>query len=176
MNISMKKFPASSTFIMVFSSLCAQSLGNTSVASNTQAAPTASVPTQQVSGNGSIASVELPPDPTQTPTQNTPTQTLALASHPKGQYIIGTYTGSTEDVYYGGNVQVAVTVSGGKVADVQFLQYTSDRSASRYINIHAMPILRSQAIQAQSTQINGVSGASDTSTVFQQSLASEELA
>lgn len=86
-----------------------------------------------------------------------------------GQYKNGTYTGSVADAFYG-NVQVQVTISGGKITDVQFLQYPSDRSTSVYINSQAMPLLKQEAIQAQSANVAGVSGASATSAAFIQSL------
>lgn len=104
--------------------------------------------------------------PTPTPTQ---AQAPAPAPKPRGQYVDGTYTGSTADAYYG-YVQVQATVQGGKLTDVTFLQYPSDRRTSQYINSRAMPILKQEAIQAQSANVSGVSGASDTSAAFVQSL------
>lgn len=89
----------------------------------------------------------------------------------QGRYKNGTYTGATADAFYG-NVQVRVTVSNGQIADVQFLQYPQDRSTSQYINSQATPVLRSEAIQAQSAQVDIVSGATATSQAFQQSLTS----
>lgn len=90
---------------------------------------------------------------------------------PKGQYADGTYTGSVANAYYG-NVQVQAIISGGKIANVKFLQYPYTHSTSVYINQQAMPYLTQEAIQAQSAQINGVSGATFTSEAFVQSLAS----
>jgi len=88
-----------------------------------------------------------------------------------GLYTDGSYTGDAADAYYG-TVQVKAVVQGGKIADVQFLQYPSDRSTSRYINSQAMPLLTQEAITAQSAQVDGVSGATFTSGAFKQSLAS----
>lgn len=68
-------------------------------------------------------------------------------------------------------VQVQATVAGGKLADVTFLQYPSDRSTSRYINGQAMGYLKEEALQAQSANVDIISGATDTSLAFQQSLA-----
>jgi uncharacterized protein with FMN-binding domain len=101
------------------------------------------------------------------PPQPTPTPPPA----PKGQYTDGQYTGSVADAYYG-NIQVEVTISGGKLTDVSFLQYPSDRSYSRYVNGQAMPYLKAEAIAAQSANVDIVSGATDSSQAFQQSLAS----
>jgi len=174
----MKKFLASSVFLLVFAAYAVyQNFGN---AATTYTAQTNTpVPSQQTADSGAVA--EVIPSPSQTPVQTapvpvttptpTPAPTPVPVQAPQGQYVNGTYTGDAANAYYG-NVQVQVTVSGGKIADVQFLQYPSDRSTSRYINSQAMPILTSEAIQAQSAQVNGVSGASDTSAAFQQSLSS----
>lgn len=109
------------------------------------------------------------------PPQATPTTTPASGStNPtaqQGQYRNGTYTGSVADAFYG-NVQVQAVISGGRITDVIFLQYPNDRSTSIAINTQAMPYLKQEAIQAQSAQVDIVSGASDTSQAFQQSLTS----
>jgi uncharacterized protein with FMN-binding domain len=55
---------------------------------------------------------------------------------------------------------------------VQFLQYPSDRRTSQRINSIAMPYLRQEAIQAQSAQVDIISGATLTSEGFQASLQS----
>lgn len=104
-----------------------------------------------------------------TPTPPAPTPT-PVAQTPAGQYTNGSYTGSTADAYYG-TVQVQVIIKNGQLADVQFLQYPNDRSNSRYINSQAMPLLTQEALQAQSANVSGVSGATFTSQAFQQSLA-----
>ena len=88
-----------------------------------------------------------------------------------GSYADGTYTGSVADAYYG-KVQVQATVTRGKLADVQFLQYPSSQSTSRSIDGRAMPILASEAIAAQSSSVDIVSGATFISQAFQQSLHS----
>lgn len=86
-------------------------------------------------------------------------------------YKDGTYTGSAADAYYG-NIQVQVTIAQGKITDVAFLQYPNDNNTSRFINQQAMPLLKNEAIQAQSATVDIVSGASDSSQAFQQSLSS----
>lgn len=85
-------------------------------------------------------------------------------------YKNGTFVGSVADAFYG-NVQVQVVIQGGKITDVQFLQYPNDRQTSIAINSQAMPYLRAEAIQAQSANVAGVSGATATSQAFIQSLA-----
>ncbi len=86
-------------------------------------------------------------------------------------YKDGTYTGIVADAFYG-NVQVQATISGSKITDVQFLQYPHDALRSQAINTLAMPNLRQEAITAQIAQVDVVSGATDTSSAFVQSLQS----
>lgn len=86
-------------------------------------------------------------------------------------YKDGQYTGTSADAYYG-NIQVKTIVQNGKITDVQFLDYPQDRQTSRMINQDAMPVLKQEAITAQSANVQIVSGATDTSQAFQQSLNS----
>lgn len=97
--------------------------------------------------------------------------TTSPTAQPVGKYKNGTYTGSVADAFYG-NIQVQAVISGGKIIDVIFLQYPNDRSTSIEINSQAMPILKQEAISAQSAQVSGVSGATATSDAFIQSLSS----
>ena len=99
-----------------------------------------------------------------------PTPVPVPVVKPSGQYVDGTYTGDSEGAYYG-DVQVEAVVQGGKLSAVNFLQYPSDRRTSQSINNRAMAVLKTEAIQAQSSNVSIVSGATDTSAAFQQSLA-----
>jgi len=102
---------------------------------------------------------------------STGTSSGSTGSTATGKYVDGSYTGSAADAFYG-YVQVKAVVSGGKLTAVQILQYPNDRSTSRYINSQALPYLQQEAVAAQSASINTVSGASDTSQAFRESLAS----
>lgn len=96
------------------------------------------------------------------------------AQNQKGRYRKyrdGVYTGSEVDAYYG-IVQVQVTIKEGRLTDISFLQYPNDRRTSQYINSKAMPLLRQEAIQVQSANVSGVTGASATSAAFRESLKS----
>jgi uncharacterized protein with FMN-binding domain len=106
--------------------------------------------------------VTASPQATVTPT---PTSTPTAA----GQYKNGTYTGLVADAFYG-NIQVRATIAGGKLTGVDFLQYPNDRGESISINTRAIPVLRQEAIQAQSGSVRIVSGATDSSLAFRQSL------
>jgi len=84
-------------------------------------------------------------------------------------YKNGTYTGKSADAFYG-FIQVKATISGGKLTNIEFLDYPQDQPNSVTINQQAMPVLKSQAIQVQSAQVDGVSGATDTNHAFTESL------
>ena len=71
-----------------------------------------------------------------------------------------------------GDVQVRVTLSGGRILDVQALQLPFDRPRSADISDGAEPLLRREALQAQSADINTISGATYTSQSYRQSLQS----
>lgn len=89
----------------------------------------------------------------------------------KNLYKDGAYLGAVADAFYG-NIQVKAIISDGKITDVQFLQYPNDRRTSIMINTQAMPSLRSEAIQSQNAQVDIVSGATQTSKAFRDSLQS----
>ncbi|WP_329048865.1 FMN-binding protein [Amycolatopsis sp. NBC_01488] len=83
----------------------------------------------------------------------------------------GTFTGDAADTRYG-PVQVQITVSGGKITDAQAVQYPQESGRDVRINSSAVPELNQEALQAQSAQIDTVSGATYTSEGYQQSLQS----
>jgi len=91
------------------------------------------------------------------------------ATSNQGLYKDGVYTGPQVDAYYG-LVEVQATVKNGKISDVQFLKYPNDRRTSVRINNIAMPWLQQEAIQAQSANVNIISGATFTSEGFAMSL------
>ncbi len=88
----------------------------------------------------------------------------------QGQYKDGSYTSPVTNAYFG-NLQIQVAVNGGKISDVAFLQYPNDNPNSINVNTQAMPYLKAEAIQAQSANVNIISGATQTSQAFQQALA-----
>ena len=111
----------------------------------------------------------IPPKPV-SPSANTVTPAATSNPISSGKYRDGTYTGSEADAYYG-KIQVAATIQNGKISDVKFLQYPNDRANSLKVNGRAMPLLKSEAIAAQSAKVDGVSGATFTSGAFMLSLA-----
>jgi uncharacterized protein with FMN-binding domain len=97
------------------------------------------------------------------------TATSAATSTPSSGYKDGTYTGPVLDVNWG-YVQVQATIQSGQISNVQFLQFPSDRRTSQRINSIANPELEQEAIQAQSANVDIITGATLTSEGFQQSL------
>jgi uncharacterized protein with FMN-binding domain len=69
-----------------------------------------------------------------------------------------------------GPVQVQVSISGGRVTDVQALTYPSGNGHDTAINGYALPQLRQEVLAAQSAQIDAVSGATVTSDGYRESL------
>ena len=117
-------------------------------------APSTSAPS--TSGRSSTATSTAPP---------TPGRSSSSASAPR------TIAGQAIQTQYG-IVQVQVVVSGPKIQNVSFLQLTADDPRSAAINGQAGPILLQQTLSAQSSQIDGVSGATYTSQGYLQSLQS----
>jgi uncharacterized protein with FMN-binding domain len=69
-----------------------------------------------------------------------------------------------------GPVQVQITVVDGKLSDVAAVQLPTGDRRSASISSRAEPTLRSEALTAQSAAIDGVSGATYTSTAYARSL------
>ncbi|MFJ4850740.1 MULTISPECIES: FMN-binding protein [unclassified Streptomyces] len=83
----------------------------------------------------------------------------------------GTFTGAPIDTRYG-TVQVAATLTGGKITAVRVLQAPDENGRDQQIAFYALPRLTQEALGAQSAHIDAVSGASYTSQGYIQSLQS----
>jgi uncharacterized protein with FMN-binding domain len=105
------------------------------------------------------------------PSGGTTSTTTPASTTPATSTKTRTITGSAVDNEYG-TVQVQVTLQGTKITDIVALQMPSSHQRSIEISSAAEPILRQEALQAQSAQINIVSGASFTSQSYAQSLQS----
>lgn len=181
----MKKITLTAWFLLLFGFYVAYERMSPSQAIVLPPTPSgqSTAPVATTSGVGAAAGSPTPtptPSPTPTPAPvKTPAKKPTPAPNPTptpapkqaGQYKDGSYTGPVADAYYG-NVQVQAIVQGGKLADVKFLDYPQTHQTSVYINQQAMPYLTQEAIQAQSANVNIVSGATFTSQAFIQSLAS----
>ena len=69
-----------------------------------------------------------------------------------------------------GPVQVSVTVEAGQITDIAAMQLPSGDRRSAQISSRSEPTLRSEALTAQSANIDGVSGATYTSEAYARSL------
>ena len=83
----------------------------------------------------------------------------------------GTYTGDPVATRYG-DVQVQITVAGGKITAAEAIQYPNGDRHDQQINAYAIPILNAEAVDAQSASIDAVSGATVTSDGYISSLQS----
>ena len=83
----------------------------------------------------------------------------------------GTYTGGSADTRWG-PVQVRITVKSGKITSAQAVVYPQENARDQEINSFAVPQLNSEVVQAQSGNIDAVSGATVTSDGYIQSLQS----
>jgi len=102
-------------------------------------------------------SPSAPPPPSPTPSTSTT--------------VNGTFTGADAANFFG-DVIVRVVISNGHITDVQAVKLPTDRAYSAYVSQVAGPLLRTEALQAQSANINVISGATYTSQSYAQSLES----
>ena len=132
------------------------------------------------SGTGKTPSSPLPatePPATEAPATEAPATeppatevppTLAPVTEPLAEQVI---PGQVVRTPYG-LVQVEVTVGPSGIVDVQALQLPYDRSYSARISRIVEPMLRDEALQAQSANVDLISGATYTSTGYAMSLQS----
>jgi uncharacterized protein with FMN-binding domain len=99
------------------------------------------------------------------------TPVAALSHSTTAPSTTGTVTGDTVQTRWG-PVQVRVTLEDGKLTEVTAVTYPTDNPRDQEINSYALPRLRSEALQAQSADIDTVSGATYTSEGYRQSLQS----
>ena len=107
------------------------------------------------------------PQPTPTATNTPPAVVPPVAGGLKD----GTYLGDETSSMYG-KAKVQVVIASGKIVDVQYVEYPNDRPATTAKSQTSMPIVKQEVIQAQSANVNTVSGATQTSASFIQSIAS----
>ncbi len=82
-----------------------------------------------------------------------------------------TYSGDAVSTRFG-DVQVEITVDNGRITDSRVLQVPWNDHKDQEINSRAVPILNSEAVEAQSADIDMVSGATYTSQGYLASLQS----
>jgi uncharacterized protein with FMN-binding domain len=183
----LKKIVLSLSVVVLFALYSFQQKTQSSVdSSSVDSAYVATVPPTGTAGRSAVTpaatrTATSAPPPSTVPAQTATTKPLVptktatseptATSQSQGQYADGTYTGSVADANWG-NVEVKVVITNGQISDVQFLQYPNHRNRSREINDQAMPMLTQEAIQSQQADVDVISGATDTSYAFVQSLSS----
>jgi uncharacterized protein with FMN-binding domain len=180
----MKKFFVSTSFIAIFIiSIIYQRVTSINVdpnATNFSAIPNnTNTPSLAVSKASKIitrvntnSSANVKNSPAKTSSASAPvSSSISTPVASQGKYKNGTYTGTMADASYG-TVQVAAVIVSGKLSDINFLSYPSDRQHSAQLSSYALPILRQEAIAAQGASVDTISGASYTSAAFKESLRS----
>ena len=105
-------------------------------------------------------------------------QSSAVAPVPSGSDATsGTASSGTSSTVTGdeastrwGPVQVELTVANGTITDVSVVQYPNGNGKDQQINSYALPVLVSETMDAQSADIDMVSGATVTSEGYVESL------
>jgi uncharacterized protein with FMN-binding domain len=108
---------------------------------------------------------------TQEPTDDSASSGDTSSGGGSGDTAATTYDGDAYGTRYG-DVQVQITVESGKITDVTVLQVPWNDRHDQMINSQAVPIYNQEAIEAQSADIDVVSGATVTWEGYTQSLQS----
>jgi uncharacterized protein with FMN-binding domain len=99
------------------------------------------------------------------------TTTPEPTATPEPTGLTGTAAGDAVTFKFG-TVQVEVTMENGAITDITALQLPDEDRKSLSISNEVEPILQSEALQAQSADIDVISGATYTSLAYAQSLQS----
>lgn len=99
-------------------------------------------------------------------------KTVSVNSVPTstGIYKDGVYDGSVAFAY-DDDLQAQAIIQNGRLSDIKFLSSPDSTQYSREIANQSLPTLVTEAIQAQSADVDAVSGATYTSASFKESLA-----
>lgn len=127
-----------------------------------------------VSGPGAAAGT---PTPTPAGSASSASGSSNTASSNAGSSNSGSGSSGQDTVVNGtvaqtrwGPVQVQVRISSGKISDISVLQQPDGNGRDAEINSYALPVLKQQVLDAQSANIDGVSGATVTSDGYRESL------
>lgn len=127
---------------------------------------------QQPASEPATQPAELQPVPQARPAFRAEPVAVAQAAMTVAQntgFTDGTYTGPAVNAYYG-LVQIQAVIQGGRLIGLKALQYPNDRRTSIAINRQALPMLRDEAVAAQSANVDIITGATLTSAAFIHSL------
>jgi uncharacterized protein with FMN-binding domain len=109
--------------------------------------------------------------PVSVPSTTTPGATPTTTPVPTTTQAARSATG--QDVTYRyGDLQLRVIEKASKITDIQVIAEGATDPRSEEINSQAVPLLRQEAMSAQSANIDGVSGATFTSQAYAQAMQS----
>jgi uncharacterized protein with FMN-binding domain len=134
----------------------------------TEPATAGTAPSPRTEPSGSSSSSSSSKASRSSGSSSTPSRS---SSSPAPSSTTKTYTGDVAQTRWG-PVQVRIAVAAGKITKVTVVQQPSGNPRDTEINDYALPILIQDTIDAQSAQIDMVSGATVTSDGYLQSLQS----
>lgn len=132
-------------------------LGSTAIAQPQTSVPAAPSTTEPPTSSGESGSGSS------TPTPSAPSTSPSTSDSPGPSTVV--VTQGTEESSQFGTVQVQVSFSGSKITDIKLLQQPHSGRA-----VTALPRLQEEALQAQSADIDTISGATETSESYKTSL------
>lgn len=124
-------------------------------------------PVSTSTSQGATSTPSTPSTPSTSSTSSTPSAPSATAESTGAK----TYAGDAVDTRFG-PVQVQITVADGKITAVDVLQVPMEDRHDQMINSQAVPVYNEETVQAQSSSIDVVSGATFTWQGYTQSLQS----
>ncbi|HEX2908875.1 MAG TPA: FMN-binding protein [Phototrophicaceae bacterium] len=127
-------------------------------------------------GNHHLQGLDLnPPEVELAPTPSATESTQSTEKVAGAEYYDGQYYGDAVSADRWGTMQVVAVIENGELVDVLIADYPRNTNESDIITRNALPTLISEAIEAQSADIDFVSRATDSSQAFVQSLESALL-
>ncbi|MGC8634948.1 MAG: FMN-binding protein [Candidatus Limnocylindrales bacterium] len=157
------------TLLLNFKTPPGPATGTTAVALGRPATPGTLVPSASAVPGAATPPAGVSPAATAQPAQGQSPAPSPASAAQGSPLKAGQFAGPVVQIPFG-NVQVQVTIRGGRIVDIQPLQMPAAHALSQQIAQYAAPILREEALQAQSAQIDLVSGATYTSEAYAQSL------
>ena len=127
------------------------------------AAPKSQVQARSPATTAPSTTTSAPPAP------GSPTSPSTTPTSPSTTPVVQSATGPNEQYGYG-TLAVKATVSGKKITDVSVQNLQTADQYSQQLAAQVIPMLRSQVLQAQTANINGVSGATYTTQAYVTSL------
>lgn len=115
-----------------------------------------------VSVGGAVGPTSSVPATTAPATAPSTTPSTAAPATTEAQYT------SQDVVYRYGDIQIEITVAGGRITHISIPEEGATDPRSQFINSQAIPILTREAMAAQSLNFDVVSGATFTSDAFGQ--------